>query len=114
MRVAENPAAPAEVLELLATDSHPDVRLAVATNLSTPVDLVYALALDEDPTVRLGMAEDAQMPVGVLRILCRDENAYVNTRAAKTLEAIRRERMAPRHETGRLSRWPAQNIERYA
>ena len=84
-RVAENTAAPRDLLEALADDSCADVRLAVSLNRSAPVDLIYRMAYDEDPTVRHGLAEASDAPRGVLRILANDDNPYVSCRARKTI-----------------------------
>lgn len=88
LRVAENPATPVDVLELLACDKNADVKIAVGTNPSTPAHVSYSLAFDEDPNVRLGLAEDMNTPMELLEKLMEDWNPYVSHRAGQTKEYI--------------------------
>ena len=55
-KVAQNPSAPPEALARLARDPRVKIRRAVAQNLSTPTDVLEALAKDPDPEVRQAAA----------------------------------------------------------
>ena len=61
-----NHAVPVPVLELLAKDSHVDVRRGVAKNQNTPVPVLELLAKDSHVDVRRGVAENQNTPVPVL------------------------------------------------
>lgn len=55
-RVAGNWAVPIDVMQVLATDSHPMVRRAVAANPCCPVDLLEVLSMDHDEQGRVAAA----------------------------------------------------------
>jgi hypothetical protein len=111
LRVAENPKAPIEVLELLSTDRNADVRIAVGTNPSTPAHISYGLAFDKDPNVRLGLAEDMNTPVELLDKLMEDENPYVSYRAYETKELILSRDKPNNFGCHRFFRWAAKGAD---
>jgi hypothetical protein len=89
-RIGENPATPADILEMLASWEHAQVRAAVAENSCCPLPLMRALSKDESPDVRYRLAECPHVPVDLLEELAEDENCYVAFRARRTIERIRR------------------------
>ncbi|MBC7997148.1 MAG: hypothetical protein IAF58_04365 [Leptolyngbya sp.] len=103
--MAENKYAPLEVLELLAEDKNPEVRIAVGTNTSTPTHIRYSLAFDQDPNVRFGLAEDVNTPVELLNKLTEDSNPYISCRAEETKEIILSREHPNSLECHRFFRW---------
>lgn len=87
-RVAENTAAPVNVLVGLLADSEAEVRQALAGNSSFPKVFLTQLALDENSDVRYALAEDASIAPDILQILTHDENPYVANRANLTLKRV--------------------------
>lgn len=88
LRVAENKAAPKDVLEMLAWDRNPDVVTAVASNKTSPEALVQRIARESDVLVRHGLAQSLETPRRILEILCEDENGWVRGEAIKTLKIL--------------------------
>jgi hypothetical protein len=89
-RIGENPATPADILELLAFWQDAQVRAAVAENPCCPLPLMRTLLEDESPDVRHRLAECPHVPMELLEVLAEDENCYVAFRARRTIERIRR------------------------
>ncbi len=75
--VAQNAQTPAAVLTVLATDDHWDVRSAVAKNAQTPAAVLATLATDASWEVRSAVAKNAQTPAAVLATLATDEDWHV-------------------------------------
>jgi hypothetical protein len=85
-RVAENHAAPVDVLASLAEDYEPDVRAAVGLNRAVPEQVLCRLLNDECPDVRYRLAEASFLPVAALVVLMADSNPYVACRAELTMK----------------------------
>lgn len=83
--LAESPRTRGRTLEVLALNSNPCIRQAVADNPHTPKETLLLLAKDEDPEVRYAMAENFNMPMEVLEILSHDDNPFVHVRAVETI-----------------------------
>jgi len=81
--VAENPAAPKNLLELLSKDSDYHVRGAVALNPSTSVSLLEVLAKDANEAVRWGVAKNHRTPAVTLAALSKDAVRTVRVRVAE-------------------------------
>ncbi|ODA89683.1 hypothetical protein ATY41_04305 [Leifsonia xyli subsp. xyli] len=64
-------------LRLLATDTNPKIREAVASSHNTPEDLLAALADDPDEGVRGCVAKNEVTPCGILRHLADDSSETV-------------------------------------
>lgn len=58
VRLAAEPEAPTELLERLAADPDPLVRMEVTRNPATPLSVLETLAADSDPLVRVHAADD--------------------------------------------------------
>jgi len=81
--VAENPAAPENLLELLSKDSDYHVRDAVALNPSTSASLLEVLAKDANESVRWGVAKNHRTPAVTLAALSKDTVRTVRVRVAE-------------------------------
>ena len=64
-------------LRLLATDTNPKIREAVASSYNTPVDLFETLAKDPDEGVRGCVAKNEATPCDILRALADDRSETV-------------------------------------
>ena len=81
--VAENPAAPENLIELLSKDSDYHVRGAVALNPSTSVSLLEVLAKDANESVRWGVDKNHRTPAVTLAALSKDAVRTVRVRVAE-------------------------------
>lgn len=95
---------PAELLYFFATDSAPEVRLAVANNDGTPLQADILLAKDELPQIRSGMGMKvcrllpalsseqnqrvSQMAYQVLEILAQDQLSSIRAMVADQIKAL--------------------------
>jgi hypothetical protein len=79
--LAESKRCPAHVIEILAMDSNPDVRVAVGLNPATPSPILRRLIADESTDVRYALASNHSMPIQLLGALATDQNPYVSSRA---------------------------------
>lgn len=87
-RVAENPNTSFHTLAQLAKSVYAEVRAAIADNPRAR-DMLFILATDHHPDVRYRVAENARSPSGLLKQLCEDENPYVAYRAQATINRRR-------------------------
>ena len=111
LRVAANPAAPAEAIRRLSEDPHRSVCAGVAANPSTPARVLQELSKhpnawlrervarnpsasaqalqqlseDPEPRVRLEVARNPSAPVKVLQQLSKDPKEHVRSRATAAL-----------------------------
>lgn len=99
--VAQNKAAPANVLQLLAADPDTIVRQRVGRNKQTPRDVLERLSLDVSAYVRSGVAANEMTPVEILERL-----AFDNTYEEKYEQAKRQ--IAPHAKLHEASRMYAQ------
>ena len=88
VRVAQNPAAPPQLMLLLLNDPAAEVRTGLAENPKVPFFILEKLVIDEDIQVRFDMAENGHMPEIILRRLLDDDNPYVAVRASRTMNAL--------------------------
>ncbi len=72
--VAQNSAAPEQILRQLAQDKDPKVRYRIGRNPSTPADLLDLLTSDSSAYVRSGVAANPATPVALLERLAWDTN----------------------------------------
>ncbi|HEY9733474.1 MAG TPA: hypothetical protein V6C89_16265 [Drouetiella sp.] len=105
LRVAENPRTSIAALEMLASDSNPDVRVAVGINPATPPRIALNLIFDHDVNVRLGLADDVKTPMWILNKLRNDSNPYVSCRAHETIKIIHSHGKPPKDVRRRVARW---------
>jgi hypothetical protein len=89
-RIAENPATPLDILEVLVLWQEPQVRAAVAENPCCPLPLMRTLREDESADVRYRLAECPHVPIDLLEELAADGNCYVAARARRTIERVKR------------------------
>jgi hypothetical protein len=75
--VARSNSTNAHTLELLATDTTPEIRKEVAANKSASSSLLEALSRDVDSTVRSSVAYNHSSSVNVLDALARDKHVDV-------------------------------------
>ncbi|MFM9991827.1 MAG: hypothetical protein ACKVOY_10390 [Burkholderiaceae bacterium] len=80
--IAENPAAPEILLELLSNDSNPRVRGVIAKKSSTPAYLLEALSKDPDAWVRWKLAQNTSTPAPILAALSKDADRDVRISVA--------------------------------
>lgn len=73
----ESDATPVALLDVLAKDTHPDVRCAVAANASTSVGAIKVLAMDKETIVRRAIASNPATPVAMLKDLANNKDATV-------------------------------------
>jgi hypothetical protein len=85
LRVAENPATPAELLWNLAHDPNHDVRIAAGCNPSCDESVLNLLIRDADIVVRHGLAQSIDTPRMLLEVLADDDNGWVRGEALKSL-----------------------------
>jgi hypothetical protein len=71
--VVHNKTVPNRLLELLASDSDPVVRAAVARKRKVGISILERLASDPDESVRLAVVFNNKTPVSLLRILEKDK-----------------------------------------
>lgn len=83
-RLAENPAVPEDVVDLLIRDPDPEVRIALTENPLIAEQFIEMLVNDASPDVRFAMAENSSTSSEVLLRLAADDNPYVASRARKT------------------------------
>ena len=84
LRVARNPACPADVLATLARDSDTSVRQAAGANPSTSPAILQSLIVPPDPSdvVRASVAGNRHTPRRALNRCLRDSKAHVSAAAA--------------------------------
>ncbi|MBX9687986.1 MAG: hypothetical protein K2X27_14870 [Candidatus Obscuribacterales bacterium] len=87
-RLAEDPSAPAAVLEQLARHPSATVREAASDNPHLTPECMSLLAQDSSADVRYAMAENHNLSQEVLLQLATDENPYVSCRAQATLARL--------------------------
>jgi hypothetical protein len=83
--VAHNKTVPLEILRVLAADSDPSVRYAVAFKRKLDDAMFEALAADGDEEVRQRVAYNPKAPISVLERLAADASAFVSVVAAERL-----------------------------
>lgn len=83
LRLAGDPATPADVLEVLAEDEHWGVRRSVSSNPSTPSQVLEALATDGEWAVRGNVASNPSAPLWVLETLAKDGVPWARRTAAR-------------------------------
>lgn len=81
--VAHNKTTSAAVLERLAGDPDPRVRVQVAMANRVDVDLLRSLASDPDESVRARVAHHKRTPVDVLSAMRQDDSWVVRDAAAR-------------------------------
>lgn len=96
--LGRNRRAPITLLDMLAQDRHPQVRIAVATNLATGEETFRRLAQDKALTVRSVVARFEYVPASSLAILATDKDADIRLEVARnpntkrdTLEILRQD-----------------------
>jgi hypothetical protein len=87
-RAAEDPAAPTDILSMLAESCNVDVRMAVADNPSSLLETLTMLAQDQSSDVRYQLAENHNIDESILELLAEDLNPYIAHRAKKTLKRL--------------------------
>jgi hypothetical protein len=87
--VARNKTVPMEILELLAGDLDPRVRVAVAMKNKLSNELMRRLANDSDPSVRERIAYNKNAIDDVLHLLAQDTVASVSEAAHHQLSLRR-------------------------
>ncbi len=80
--IASNPNAPVQLLEALAKDEDPFLRMSVAENPSTPIHVLEALANDEYYFLRSSVAKNPSTPPRMLEVLGKDESDDVRFEVA--------------------------------
>ncbi|MCA9804965.1 MAG: hypothetical protein KC777_23510 [Cyanobacteria bacterium HKST-UBA02] len=83
--VAENEAVTAGLLELLAWDSDPEVRVAAVSNRRCPRYLVEELLRTGDNQTLFLLAMEKWAPLDVLGALAESENPFISFQARETL-----------------------------
>jgi hypothetical protein len=83
--VAHNRTVPPEVLNVLARDADPAVRLAVAMKNKLSNDLFFLLASDADDGVRQRISCNKNAPHDVLKLLAQDRNELISEPASARL-----------------------------
>lgn len=86
--VAHNKTVPPEILNALARDTNPAVRLAVAMKNKLSEDLFFLLAKVTDDGVRQRISYNKNTPRSVLEILARDTNQLVSEPASARLSKM--------------------------
>lgn len=83
--VAENPAAPANLLRYLfrKKPQHAEVRRAVARNVKCPQDIMDEILEDPEWTVREGLALNQECPTEILGELSQDKSWEVRRMVAR-------------------------------
>jgi hypothetical protein len=76
---------PLEALRLLASDSDPRVRFAVAMKNKLPHDLMVQLGRDTDASVRQRVASNKNAGVEILEELAQDQSELVSASARARL-----------------------------
>jgi hypothetical protein len=87
-RAAEDPAAPTDILSMLAESCNTEVRMAVADNPSALLETLTMLAQDDSADVRYQMAENHNIDQSILKMLSEDSHPYIAHRAQKTLRRL--------------------------
>jgi len=87
---SENLANSSEVIELLATSSNPEIRLAAAGNPAISSALLEKLVNEECDYVRLHIAAISHLQQDLLQKLANDRNPEVAAAARRTLESLMR------------------------
>ena len=87
-RAAEDPAAPTDILSMLAESCNVEVRMAVADNPSALPETVMMLAQDASDDLRYQLAENHNIPRKVLNLLADDSHPFVAQRAQKTIRRL--------------------------
>lgn len=85
-RVAENYAAPIDVLDELSRDPNSEVRIAVGLNRRASEEILQVLTADPDPDVRYALAEASYLSLQALKRLSEDDNPFVCQRARRTVD----------------------------
>ncbi|MDP9049630.1 MAG: hypothetical protein M3O31_02760 [Acidobacteriota bacterium] len=83
--VAHNKTVSLEVLKLLASDSDPRVRLAVAMKNKLPHDLMVQLGRDTEASVRQRVAHNKNASIEILEEVAQDESELVSATARARL-----------------------------
>jgi len=84
--VVHNKTVPLSILRILATDSDPKVRFAVAMKRKCEPTILEQLAKDEDETVRVRVAYNQKTPAHVLDKLRTDASRLVVDAVASRLK----------------------------
>jgi PAS domain S-box-containing protein len=87
LRVAQNKAAPKDLLASLARATEASIRAAVACNASTPLGTVIEIAKTDTPEVKKILAADSSLRPEILMQLAKDSNQAVVSQAILTLKA---------------------------
>jgi PAS domain S-box-containing protein len=86
LRVAQNKAAPKDLLASLARANEASIRAAVACNSSTPLGIVIEIAKTDTPEVKKILAADSSLRPEILMQLAKDSNLGVVSQAILTLK----------------------------
>lgn len=98
-RLTETHQAPLEIIETLAADDEPYIRLAVASYFHAPRHVLVRLAADDDVEVRRMIARRPDVPEDVVALLCEDRDYNVRY-AAKYITRERTRQPQRRRRTG--------------
>ncbi|OEJ21643.1 hypothetical protein AS594_39695 [Streptomyces agglomeratus] len=85
MWVAQNKSVPLEILQILAADPDPSVRVMVAMKRKLTPDILDQLASDPDESVRLAVARNKKASKGTLERLLSDDWGEVRSVARERL-----------------------------
>lgn len=83
VQVAKNKSTPIYILEALASDASSKVLLEVGRNERTPLAILEAFASSDDLLARAGVAQNSSTPVALLRSLALDVHWTVRCRVAE-------------------------------
>jgi hypothetical protein len=83
-RIASNPGSGCDLLMRLAVHEDESIRVAVAENPSAHLYVHWVLSSDSHADVRYALACNYEVPAKVLEVLINDENPYVAYRAQQT------------------------------
>jgi len=87
LRVAQNKAAPKDLLASLARATEASIRAAVACNSSAPLGTVLEIAKTDTPEVKKILAADSSLRPEILMQLAKDSNQAVVSQAILSLKA---------------------------
>ena len=77
-----------EILTMLATDVHYDVRYYAAKNPNTSKEVLVKLSADKNWSVRWRVAKNPNTPIDVLKKLSKDGNSDVSHSVPHTLNMV--------------------------
>ena len=85
--VVHNKSVPLEILQLLVSDSNPNVRAAIANKRKLNAHLFDVLSKDTEEIVRHRLAYNKKAPKEIIARLAQDDSAFVRAAAINRLKA---------------------------